>query len=100
MSPKLLTLSFLLEYFKYLNTWNTSASLVSMIVSISDDIKKEEEPTTKYLEELEKIAEFEWLDTGGNFNHNNEKIMSLHDFYYTVMREVRDKKIDSLLNLK
>ena len=96
-SSKKLTLSFLLEYYKYLNTWNTSASLVSMIVSSSDDLRKKEDPTSEYLGELEKITNFEWLDTG---NFTDQNVLSINDFYYLIIKEVRDKKIDEVLNLK
>lgn len=78
---------FILAYFKYLNTWNKSASLESMIYHLSDGLINYE------FSELVSIAQFEYYDTQ---LMTTDYVMSLEEVMLKLRQADRDKKIDEI----
>ena len=87
----MLKLEFIHLYLKYLNKWNKSASLTSILNSIDNYGYGS---THDELSELYSVAVFEYDDTQRD---TKDKILSMMDIYSQILVANRDSKIDEIL---
>ena len=98
---------FIYQYLKYLNRWNKSASLVSVIQSIEKNV---DEFTDEQINELYSIARFEYVDTVkfnifgvercyfGFKEFGDSDILTMEEIYSKITIENREEKINYLIN--
>ena len=89
---------FVLLYLMYLQKWNKSASLSSVVESVEsriDNLSQEE------VNDLVNIAVFEHSDTQEMIDklRNKDVLMTLEDFYCKAVTLQREEKIKILLNV-
>lgn len=88
---------FVLLYLMYLQKWNKSASLSSVVESVErriDNLSQEE------VNDLVNIAVFEHSDTQEMIDklRNKDVLMTLEDFYCKAVTLQREEKLNTLLN--
>jgi transcription initiation factor IIE alpha subunit len=87
---------FVYQYLKYLNRWNKSASLVSVIQSIEKNV---DEFTDEQINELYSIAKFEYEDTVHAFKEfGDSDILTMEEIFSKMTIENREEKINYLIN--
>jgi hypothetical protein len=76
-------------YLEYLNQWNKSNSIESLIRSIQDN------PLSFDSGELINICKSEWVDTQ---SLTEVSVMKIKDFLNHLLVYIRDKKLDIIIN--
>lgn len=89
---------FVLLYLMYLQKWNKSASLSSVVESVErriDNLSQEE------MNDLVNIAVFEHSDTQEMIDklRNKDVLMTLEDFYCKAVTLQREEKLEYLLSI-
>ncbi len=89
---------FVLLYLMYLQKWNKSASLSSVVESVErriDNLSQEE------INDLVNIAVFEHSDTQEMIDklRNKDVLMTLEDFYCKAVTLQREEKLEYLLSI-
>lgn len=76
-------------YLEYLNRWNKSHSIVSVLKTLKED------PSYFKENNLLNICRIEYEDTA---NMINEPIMSVDDFLSALLIKIRDEKINQIVS--
>jgi hypothetical protein len=90
---------FILQYLQYLNRWNKSASLESIIKSVKSEIDGTDGDSKKYWnnkQELINIALFEYEDT---CTMTTDHIMNMEDIVRQCYADKREEKLKELLEI-
>lgn len=97
---------FVLYYLKYLSTWNKSASLLSIIGTLQEELiqVKKSAPIDGYSPNMQFIFDFEELLRVSSFEYNDtqimtdQKIYSMEEVLDFLKVEKRNRDIDCILN--